>query len=338
MHAQFYEPLPDSSVDCHLCHHGCRIPPGESGTCGVRRNTGGRLEALTYGRASAVNLDPIEKKPLFHFLPGTASLSLGTLGCNFTCSFCQNCDISQPDVPVAADPARGTRELPPRQIVTHCIENSIPSVSFTYNEPTVFLEYALDTATMAKVVGLRTVFVSNGFMSDRALAATAPFLDAINIDLKSGDDAFYRRFCGARLAPVLGNIARARELGIWVEVTTLVIEGLNDSAEDLDACARFIAGVDPSIPWHLTAFHPDHLMTDLPHTRPEALCRARELGLEAGLKHVYTGNIIDPDHAATYCPECQTRLIRRSGHVVEISGLQDGRCENCGEEIPGVWV
>jgi len=325
----------DSRVRCMLCAHGCSIAPGERGKCGVRLNRGGRLHTLVYGRAAALNIDPIEKKPLYHFLPGTLSLSVGTLGCNFHCPFCQNWEISQvyPEDSGGYDGVPGT----PAELTELCLARRLPSVSFTYNEPTVFFEYALDTARLAHEHGLRTAFVTNGYQSRQALSALDGVLDAMNIDLKSFSDDFYSEYCGARLKPVLANIERALQQGIWVEVTTLVIPGLNDSTEELRSLARFLASLSPSLPWHVTAFHPDNRMRDRPATPLETLLRAAEVGREAGLHFVYTGNIHDPRHSETHCPGCGAKLIERGWHSALANRLAQGACPNCGTQIAGVW-
>ena len=334
--AELFKQLGDGKVQCRICAHQCAIAPGLRGRCGVRRNDFGNLRSLVYGRAAAVNIDPIEKKPLFHFLPSTRSLSIGTVGCNFRCSFCQNWEISR-----AADNAdpRNERamELAPQALVDHCVARGVHSISFTYNEPTVFFEYAFDTARLAHEQGIRTAFVSNGYQTPLALETIAPHLDAINIDLKAFNQAFYSEYCQANLQPVLDTIALAHELDIWLEVTTLIIPCLNDDEGELSAAARYLVEIDPSIPWHVTAFHPDYKMTDRWHTPPAALYRAYHLGRQAGLNHVYVGNLQDTDHSSTYCPQCGVTLIRRSWHAVEFNLLKAGTCGACGAQIAGVW-
>jgi len=333
--ALLYQALDDSRVRCMLCAHCCRIAPGERGKCGVRLNRGGRLDTLVYGRAAALNIDPIEKKPLYHFLPGTLSLSVGTLGCNFRCPFCQNWEISQA-YPVDNDHYDGVLGTP-AELTELCLARRLPSVSFTYNEPTVFLEYALDTARLAHAHGLRTAFVTNGYQSRQALSALDGVLDAMNVDLKSFSDTFYSVYCGARLKPVLATIERALRQGIWVEVTTLVIPGLNDSTEELRSLARFLASLSPSLPWHATAFHPDNRMRDRPATPVETLLRASDIGHEAGLHFVYTGNIHDPRHSKTHCPGCGAKLIERGWHCALANRLAQGACPDCDTHIAGVW-
>jgi pyruvate formate lyase activating enzyme len=335
--ALLYEPLADGAVGCQACAHGCEIPQGEHGRCGVRVNDGGTLYTQVYGQAASVHIDPIERKPLFHFLPGSKSLSLGTFGCNFRCRFCQNWELSQAPR-IAGGMERRTLKMPPHALVEHCVNQGIPCISFTYNEPTVFIEYALDTARLAHDAGLKTNFVTNGYQSQQALTMLAPYLDAANIDLKSLSDGFYREYCGARVQPVLDTIRLAQNFGIWVEVTTLIIPGLNDSDAELGATAEYLADVKRDMPWHVTAFHPDYKLKTLPHTSASSLLRAYELGLRAGLRHVYVGNIIDAEHSTTYCPGCRAALISRSWGGARMLKLADGQCSSCGRNIPGIWA
>ncbi|MBN2081829.1 AmmeMemoRadiSam system radical SAM enzyme [bacterium] len=333
--AMLYQTV-DGGVQCGLCAQGCVITDGEKGRCSVRRNRAGRLYTLVYGRAAALNIDPIEKKPLFHFLPGTLSLSLGTLGCNLRCAFCQNWSLSRGADDCPPDDARQL-SISPDALITHCLNQRIPSISFTYNEPTVFFEYAYETCRLARQHGIRTVFVSNGYQSPAAMELLAPVLDAINIDLKSFSDEFYREYCGGRLAPVLETIKLVAAYGIWQEIITLVIPELNDDPAELAELAGFIAGVDPGIPWHVNAFHPDHKMRDRPPTPVRTLERARRIGLDAGLKYVYIGNIVDRDSSSTWCPECGQRLIDRWQYPVASPGANRGHCRACHAKIEGVW-
>ncbi len=338
--AMLYKELENDRAGCSVCAHHCQIAPGDCGICGVRFNDDGVLHTTVYGRAAALNVDPIEKKPLFHFLPGSSSLSIGTIGCNFKCSFCQNWEISQyleegyngnggPEYPGV--------ELQPHVLVGRAVDKRYESISFTYNEPAVFFEYAFDTARLARESGVKTVFVSNGYLTPESLQQIAPVLDAINIDLKSFDDAFYREQCQARLAPVLECITLAHQLGIWVEVTTLVIPGMNDTPGELSAIAGYIAGISDSIPWHITAFHPDHKMLDRRRTRLGEIQLGVKLGKQAGLKYVYTGNIFDDTGGSTFCPGCNEQLVRRSPFASTDVSLVKGQCGNCGEQVEGVW-
>jgi len=333
--AMFQEPLDEGVVRCLLCAHRCTIRPGRRGLCRVRENRDGILYSLVYGRLVSGNADPIEKKPIFHLLPGTLSYSIATVGCNFRCRHCQNFSISQYPRRHRGEIPGGT--VPPEEVVAAARASGCASISYTYIEPTIFLEFALDTARLARAAGLRNIFVSNGYTSEEASRAIAPFLGANNIDLKSFSDAFYRKICGARLQPVLDAIVLMKELGVWVEVTTLVIPGLNDSEAELADIAGFIAGVDRNIPWHVTRFHPTFELTDRPPTPAATLRRARDAGLAAGLKYVYTGNLPGDDGENTFCPQCGSCLIERTGFIARQSGIREGICRNCGEKIAGVW-
>jgi pyruvate formate lyase activating enzyme len=333
--AMLYERLPGGSVHCRLCAHGCRIAEGGRGICRVRENRGGSLGSLVYGRVIAEHDDPIEKKPLFHFLPGTRSWSIATAGCNLSCRHCQNWEIS-----LAAprlDPIPGA-ERSPAEVVEAALAAGCRSVSYTYTEPTVFLEFALDCAREARKRGLANVFVSNGFMSPEAREAAAPWIDAANIDLKGATEEHYRAVCGARLAPVKETIADLRSRGVWLEVTTLLIPGLNDDPASLQSIAGFIAGVDPLIPWHISRFFPTHLMTGTPQTPLASLERAVEAGKRGGLRHVYPGNIRGMGEE-TLCHACGEPLLRRMGFGVADSLLTiEGGCPRCGEKFNGVLI
>jgi len=335
--ARFYtvEDEKTGEVRCNLCAHRCRIKDGRRGICGVRENRGGTLHSLVYGRLVSGNADPVEKKPLFHFHPGSLTWSIATVGCNFRCRHCQNFEISQP--PARNRGAITGRETSPAAVVEAALAAGCSSISYTYVEPTIFMEFALDCAELASKAGLKNIFVSNGYTSEEASRAIAPFLGANNIDLKSFSDAFYRKICGARLQPVLDAIVLMKELGVWVEVTTLVIPGLNDSEAELADIAGFIAGVDRNIPWHVTRFHPTFELTDRPPTPAATLRRARDAGLAAGLKYVYTGNLPGDDGENTFCPQCGSCLIERTGFIARQSGIREGICRNCGEKIAGVW-
>jgi pyruvate formate lyase activating enzyme len=308
------------------------------GKCGVRQNIDGVVNLLVYGEAVAVHVDPIEKKPLFHFMPGDQALSIGTYGCNFRCPFCQNWQISQ-----ERDAGRGPRgrrhNYSPEALVATCRRERIPIIAYTYNEPTVFFEYTYDTAKLAHEQGIKNVYVSNGYMSRAALDMLEPYLDAINVDLKSFSETFYQEQCQARIEPVKRNIAHmARETGIWVEVTTLLVPGLNDSDEELQALAAWMAEADPDMPWHISAFHPDFEMLDRPPTPPAALLRAYEIGKQAGLRYVYVGNVTDTDRGSTYCARCGERLIERRWYSVRELWPERGICSRCGASAAGVWV
>jgi pyruvate formate lyase activating enzyme len=345
-----FKKLAGKKVQCTACRHACIIPEGNSGICAVRMNKDGVLYLLVYGKASAIHTDPVEKKPLFHFLPGSKILSVGTVGCNFGCDFCQNWDLSQASKEVKkrllqekqqelldVEVSEFGYELSPQKIVETCVREKIPAIAYTYNEPVIFFEYAFDTMKLAKKEGMKNIFVSNGYESEEALDKMKGYLDAMNIDLKSFNEDFYRSLCKAKLAPVLETIKHAHKLGIWLEITTLVIPGKNDSDEELGQIAAFIAAVDKNIPWHVTAFHPEYKMDNVSPTPKESLLRAYDIGKNAGLHFVYVGNILDDEHSSTYCPKCKTVLIKRSWHDVTV--MKDFKNEtcNCGERIAGVW-
>lgn len=334
--ARFYDKLEENKVQCHLCGHECKIDPGKRGICAVRENRHGTLYSLVYGMVVAENVDPIEKKPLFHYLPGSRSYSIATAGCNFQCLHCQNYDISQ-------YPRHHGGKIPgvprsPEAIVREAKARRCATISYTYTEPTIFMEFALDTARLAKAEGIRNVFVSNGFMTEQSAAAMAEYIDADNIDLKSFREDFYRKICKAKLKPVLDTIQRLKKAGLWIEVTTLVIPGLNDSEGELREIANFLKDIDPGIPWHVSAFYPTYQMLDRPRTPAATLLRAREIGLQAGLRYVYTGNIPGQGGEETSCYQCGEVLIDRIGYTIRGFILKDGKCPKCQAPIDGVWA
>lgn len=334
--ALFYDRDQDGSVRCGLCSHRCHITDGRRGLCGVRENRGGTLFSLVYGKIVAEHVDPIEKKPLFHFLPGSRSFSISTVGCNFRCEHCQNYNISQYPRAQGGEIAGAART--PEQIVEAAVGAGCESISYTYVEPTIFYEYARDCAILARQRGLKNVFVSNGFMTEEAAREMATILDAINIDVKAFTEKFYRKVCGARLAPVLDNVRLMHELGVWVEITTLIIPGWNDSASELREIAGFIRDIDPAMPWHVTAFSPTYKMLDRPQTPVASLIMARNIGLEEGLRFVFAGNIPGSGGESTVCPGCGTELIQRLGYRIEANSLAAGSCPKCREKIEGVWA
>lgn len=342
--AMLWEALDAQKVRCNLCGHQCVIAAGAYGLCRVRQNLAGALKTLSYEAVVALNVDPIEKKPLFHFLPGTQSLSIAAAGCNFQCEFCQNWRISQSprtDLPTRdgqASQIAGGRAVSPQQIVAAAINYGCASVSYTYTEPTIFFELAYDTSKLAHERGIGNCFVSNGFMTPQAVETIAPYLDAINVDLKAFRDETYKRIMKARLQPVLTCLKELVAAGIWVEVTTLVVPGMNDSADELRDIAGFIAGeLGPAVPWHVSRFHGDYKMTTAPSTPIETLELACRIGEEAGLKYVYCGNAPHQADERTYCPSCSEVLIDRVGFTVGRINLQDGTCPKCAEAIEGVW-
>ena len=330
----FYEKLDNNLVNCNLCRHRCRkIADFKRGICGVRENRDGTLYSLVYGKAVARSVDPIEKKPLFNFLPGSSAYSVATVGCNFRCDNCQNYDISQlPKV-------RGTivgEEVSPEEIVLAAKLSNCDSIAYTYTEPTIFFEYALDTAKIAHKEGIKNVFVTNGYITPEALQEIAPYLDAANIDLKSFSDNFYRRNCGARLEPVLDSIKLHKSLGIWIEITTLIIPTLNDSEMELRKIAEFIKEISEDIPWHITQFHPTYKLIDQTITPVTTLRKARQIGIEAGLRYVYEGNVLGENGENTYCHNCQKMLIHRRGYRILENRIKSSICPYCGTKIDGV--
>jgi len=332
--AKLYRKLANSKVQCFTCAHKCTIAPGKRGICGVRENRGGILYSLVYGKAIALHVDPIEKKPLFHFRPGTQSFSVATVGCNMRCLNCQNAEISQ--MPRDRNQIQG-QEVPPHALVQAALEHRCRSIAYTYTEPAIYWDYAYDTACLAHTKGLENVFVTNGYLSEESLQEIAPYLDAANVDLKSFRDRTYRTICGARLQPVLDTIRRMKQLGIWIEVTTLLIPDLNDSDEELKRMAQFIYEIDPGIPWHVSRFHPTYRMLDRPLTPLESIQKACRIGLEVGLRYVYSGNIPGEERESTYCYSCGVCLIHRLGFEVLQNRLVDGKCAECGATIDGVW-
>lgn len=323
-------------IRCGVCRHECLIEEGQVGVCGVRRNENGKIKLLVYGKASSVCVDPIEKKPLFHVLPGSEILSVGSIGCNFRCSFCQNWEISQamhePDLKGRIP----LQDASPESLVKQCVERKIPALAFTYNEPAILLEWAIDTFKLAKKKGLTTVFVSNGYASDESLKKLMGLLDAINIDLKAFTPEFYQKQCGAKFENVLATIQSAHKMGFWIELTTLLIPGLNDSAAELKKAAKWITALDKDIPWHITAFHPDYKLTNLPPTSVKKLKEAYAIAKDAGLNYVYVGNVTNQQEN-TICPKCGELLVERKGFSVYQNRLKNGRCPSCKHEIPGLW-
>ncbi len=330
-----YDRLGDGRVRCNLCAHRCVIAPGKRGICAVRENRDGTLYSLVYGKAISLAVDPIEKKPLFHFLPGSRAYSIATVGCNFTCLNCQNHTISQ--YPREHNGQVVGEEISPSEIVADALARGCQTIAYTYTEPTVFFEYAYDTARLAREEGLKNVFVSNGYMTEEAAEEIIPYLDGINIDLKGISDEFYRKVAGGTLRPVLDSIARFHRAGVWVEVTTLVIPGMNDSPDDLRWIAEAIYGISPTIPWHISRFYPAYRLRDVPPTPVVALRRAKEIGEKVGLRYIYLGNI-PGEGENTHCPECGARVIKRIGFAVVENRLQGGRCPECGAQIDGVFL
>jgi pyruvate formate lyase activating enzyme len=335
MKACLYEPLNHLKVQCHLCNHRCIISEGQRGQCGVRENQGGILKTLVYGKLIASHVDPIEKKPFFHFMPGSLSYSIATVGCNFSCRFCQNADISR--MPADQDGKIAGSICEVSSVVHEAQKTGCKSIAYTYTEPTVFFEFALDTTKMAHEKGLRNVFVTNGYMTPEALEKIHPYLDAANVDLKAFQEKFYKEVCGASLKPVQKTLGLMKSMGIHLEITTLLIPGMNDDPVQLSDMAAFIASdLGSNTPWHISRFHPTYKLTDRPPTSVKALINAREIGIHAGLKYVYTGNVPGDNGENTYCHHCGKLLIERWGFTVRKNRIQNRRCVFCKTVIPGI--
>lgn len=335
--AYLYEPEQGNRVRCNLCCHRCRIQPNARGICGVRENRGGELFSLVYDRVIAANIDPIEKKPLFHFMPGSLSFSVATVGCNFACRFCQNADIAQ--LPKDQNGYIPGKALGPELIVDHAVRGNCKSISYTYTEPTVYFELAVDTARLAASKGLKNVFVTNGYMTPEAIEMAAPVLHGANVDLKAFHDGFYKTYCGARLEPVKDTLKRMKQLGVFLEVTTLLIPGLNDDPGELTGLASFIRDeLGAETPWHISRFHPTYKLTDRPPTPVETIINARDIGIRTGLKYVYVGNVRDERGESTFCHACGSLLIARKGFVVTENRIQNSRCPECHALIHGIGL
>ncbi len=332
--ALLYQKERDNLVRCSLCANRCRIAPGARGVCGVMENREGALYSLVYGIVTAEHVDPIEKKPLFHVLPGSRTYSIATVGCNFHGTFCQNYSISQ--MPRESGRITGQKRTP-AQIVEMALDTGSQSIAYTYTEPTVFFEFAYDTAQIAHQKGLKNIYVTNGYMTSEMLTMLSPYLDAANVDLKSFRDEFYRKYCGGRLQPVLESLRKMKELGIWVEVTTLLIPDLNDSNKELGRIAAFIASLGTETPWHISRFHPEYNMTDRPATSSSSIHEAVKIGKSFGLKHVYSGNLPGDSGENTFCPGCGRLLIGRYGFSIEQIALKNSTCPYCGAKIDGIF-
>ena len=332
--ALLYEKLTDSRVQCALCAHRCKINAGRRGLCGVRENKDGILYSLVFGTLIAEQVDPIEKKPFFHVHPASRSYSIATVGCNFSCDFCQNHEISQ--MPRSTLMIMG-EDTAPATIVERAKNSHCKTIAYTYTEPTVYLETALETAKIACRDGLQNVFVTNGFMTPEAVDIIAPYLAAANVDLKSFRDEFYKKQCGARLKPVLDSLKKMKERGIWLEITTLLIPGLNDSTEELKDIAAFILSLGAETPWHISRFHPQFKRLETPSTPIDSLHRACLIGKEAGLKYVYSGNVPGDEGENTVCSNCKKLVIKRHGFRIIDNFLSGPACSHCGQKLEGLF-
>lgn len=332
--ALLYEKLTDSRVQCALCAHRCKINAGRRGLCGVRENKDGILYSLVFGTLIAEQVDPIEKKPFFHVHPASRSYSIATVGCNFSCDFCQNHEISQ--MPRSTLMIMG-EDTAPATIVERAKNSHCKTIAYTYTEPTVYLETALETAKIACRDGLQNVFVTNGFMTPEAVDVIAPYLAAANVDLKSFRDEFYKKQCGARLKPVLDSLKKMKERGIWLEITTLLIPGLNDSTEELKDIAAFILSLGAETPWHISRFHPQFKRLETPSTPIDSVHRACLIGKEAGLKYVYSGNVPGDEGENTVCSNCKKLVIKRHGFRIIDNFLSGPACSHCGQKLEGLF-
>ena len=323
----------EKTVQCQLCPHFCTLRDGEVGKCKVRKNISGTLISLVYGRPCSLAIDPIEKKPLYHFLPGKKALSIATPGCNLSCKHCQNWEISQ----FGVEKVRSLK-IKPEEVIKEAKKEKIRIISYTYTEPTIFYEYMLDICKIAKEKKIKNTIVSNGFINPEPLKELCKYIKGANIDLKSMDDDFYQQVCSGRLEPVLESIKIMKEKGVWIEITNLLIPGLNDSTEQIEKLVKWIKkNIGREVPLHFTAFYPTYKMLNLPPTPPTTLKKARNIALNKGLYYVYTGNILDDEGSNTYCPKCKTLLIKRKYFSVVENKIKHGKCYNCGEKIAGVW-
>jgi pyruvate formate lyase activating enzyme len=330
--AYLYKTLDDEKVRCDLCSFRCVIENGERGQCAVRENRNGKLYSLVYGKAIAKSIDPIEKKPLFHFLPGSKSFSIATVGCNFRCLYCQNHEISQ--YPLENGGKIAGEDYPPQQVVEDAIKAGCKSIAYTYTEPTIFFEYAIETAKIAKDKGLKNIFVTNGYMTKEAIDMMDGLIDAANIDIKSFSDAYYLQVAGgARLKPVLNSLEYMKKKGIWVEATTLIIPNVTEEPVEMMTIADHLYSLDPAIPWHISRFFPSYKMDDVPPTDPRLIQNIAKIAKSIGLKYVYTGNLPGDGFENTYCPKCGELLIKRYGFDILENRIIDGKCPKCDEKI-----
>jgi len=326
--ATHYIKLKDKAIQCQICPNYCVIKPGEIGFCRARENKKGRLFSMVYGKPCSVSVDPIEKKPLYHFLPGEPAFSIGTSGCNFHCTFCQNWSVSQAEVNQIS-----TRDLPPKEAVKQASDNNCNIIAYTYNEPVVFFEYVLDTAKIARKHGLKNIVVCNGFVNPKPLKEWCKVIDAANIDLKSFNPEFYEKYCFGKLEPIKASLKIIKKSGVWLEITNLVIPGLNDNLKEIEDMCKWIAKeLGKDVPIHFSRFHPSHKLQNIPPTPVELLHDIKDIAMQH-LDYVYLGNILEK--SKTRCPECRELLVQRTHHVEDMK-IKDGECP-CGKKIPGVW-
>lgn len=335
METAIYTKLAGNKVRCNICSHRCLLSDSSRGLCGVRQNIDGKLVSLVYGKLITTSIDPIEKKPMFHIAPGSMSYSIATAGCNFSCRFCQNSGIAQ--MPADRDGLIVGEATTPQEVIDDALRSGCKTIAFTYNEPAVFFEFARDTSILAHKNNIKTVFVSNGYMTEEAVKMISPCLDAANIDLKSFSDEFYKTYCGARLEPVKNTLIKMRDAGIFLEITTLLIPGLNDNPAEIEQLAAFIVNeIGAETPWHISRFHPAYRLNHIPPTPIATLLNARKTGLAQGLKYVYTGNVPGEGFENTYCHHCSNLLIERLGYSILKNKLEGGCCPGCGSKMHGV--
>lgn len=331
--ALYYKKLKNNIVNCNLCPTNCVIKPDTFGNCGARKNIDGKLYSLVYAKPVSVSVDPIEKKPLYHFLPGSYSLSIGTLGCNLHCLHCQNYEISQSK----ADEFM-SREVKPEELIQTAIKNNYKSISYTYNEPTIFYEYVLETVKLARKKGIKNVMVTNGYINKEPLEELYPLIDAANVDLKALDEDFYKKVCSVRLNPILEAIKEIKKIGTWVELTNLIIPGYNDKKEQIEKLVKWVnENLGIKVPLHFSAFNPTYKLLDAPRTSPQTLLRAKEIALKYDLKYIYLGNTSLPDSGNTYCPKCNKLLIERGWFEVYKNNIKNNSCPYCNEKVDGVF-
>lgn len=328
--ARFWKTISDKKLQCNLCSHSCKINNDNFGICRVRKNENGKLNTLIYGSCSSVAVDPIEKKPLFHFYPGTNVFSLGTVGCNFKCSHCQNYGISAASLDYS-----NIREIEPEQVVELAKDNNCQGIAWTYNEPSIWYEYTFDASKLAKENDLYTVYVSNGYIAEEPLREISPFLDAINVDVKAFTDDFYKKICKARLEPVLQTCEIVKELGIHLEVTYLIIPTLNDSEDEItNFCEWVVDKLGKNVPVHFSRFRPDYKMRDIQMTPMNTMLKAYDIAKKTGVLFPYLGNIPSGDYENTVCPNCGNICIERNGYSINLDGFSNGRCIKCNNHIP----
>ncbi len=331
--AMHYKKLEEGRVECEICPRECKVAPKERGYCGVRENFGGEYKTLVYGRACSANVDPIEKKPLSHFLPGSKALSIATAGCNVECKFCQNWEISQ----FRPEQIRSI-DMPPEMLVLEAQNRRIESIAFTYSEPVIFYEYMRDTAKLAKEKGVSSVMISNGYIKEKPMVELCEYLSAVKIDLKAFTEKFYTEICSGKLQPVLDTLKLLKKTGMWFEIVVLIIPTLNDSEDEIaQMCAWVHNELGPDVPIHFSRFHPTYKIKNLPPTPISALARARTIAIEAGLNYAYVGNVPGHKGESTYCPKCKKAIVVRIGYAVVEMAIEDGKCKYCQLPIPGIW-